>query len=398
MLSAVKIDENFLSENSDWGFPIPIAYGPGRLNEIGEFCRKFKVSNPLIVTDKGSKELPFVSRLATLLENSSIKSKLFYGISPNPRDDEIQAGCISYHKGSHDGIIAIGGGSALDGAKAIGMTVNSGVSLWDFEYRKPEPILQSLDCFPTFITIPTTAGTGAETESTAMITDTVKGMKFCLAHLGMRPSLAILDPELTIELPANLTAWTGVDALTHALEAYLVPGLNPLCDGAALEALKLISKWLKVAFDDPKNIDARGGMLIGSCLAGVAFTKGLGLVHSISHMVGAEYNTQHGLTNAIILPAVMKFNLPHVGEKVRFISHAMDLKDASSDIIIQEIEEILDYLDIPRSLSEIGVPLECKKRIAKKAMLDSATGTNPRVTQIEDLEELTEISILSARN
>jgi alcohol dehydrogenase class IV len=398
MISAVKIDENFLSENSDWGFPIPIAYGPGRLNEIGEFCRKFKVSNPLIVTDKGSKELPFVSRLATLLENSSIKSKLFCGISPNPRDDEIKAGCISYHKGSHDGIIAIGGGSALDGAKAIGMTVNSGVSLWDFEYRKPEPILQSLDCFPTFITIPTTAGTGAETESTAMITDTVKGMKFCLAHLGMRPSLAILDPELTIELPANLTAWTGVDALTHALEAYLVPGLNPLCDGAALEALKLISKWLKVAFDDPKNIDARGGMLIGSCLAGVAFTKGLGLVHSISHMVGAEYNTQHGLTNAIILPAVMKFNLPHVGEKVQFISHAMDLKDASSEIIIQEIEEILDYLDIPRSLSEIGVPLECKKRIAKKAMLDSATGTNPRVTQIEDLEELTEISILSARN
>ena len=398
MLSAVKIDENFLSENSDWGFPIPIAYGPGRLNEIGEFCRKLKVSNPLIVTDKGSKELPFVSRLATLLENSSIKSKLFYGISPNPRDDEIKAGCISYHKGSHDGIIAIGGGSALDGAKAIGMTVNSGVSLWDFEYRKPEPILQSLDCFPTFITIPTTAGTGAETESTAMITDTVKGMKFCLAHLGMRPSLAILDPELTIELPANLTAWTGVDALTHALEAYMVPGLNPLCDGAALEALKLISKWLKVAFDEPKNIDARGGMLIGSCLAGVAFTKGLGLVHSISHMVGAEYNTQHGLTNAIILPAVMKFNLPHVGEKVRFISHAMDLKDASSEIIIQEIEEILDYLDIPRSLSEIGVPLECKKRIAKKAMLDSATGTNPRVTQIEDLEELTEISILSARN
>ena len=398
MLSAVKIDENFLSENSDWGFPIPIAYGPGRLNEIGEFCRKFKVSNPLIVTDKGSKELPFVSRLATLLENSSIKSKLFYGISPNPRDDEIKAGCISYHKGSHDGIIAIGGGSALDGAKAIGMTVNSGVSLWDFEYRKPEPILQSLDCFPTFITIPTTAGTGAETESTAMITDTVKGMKFCLAHLGMRPSLAILDPELTIELPANLTAWTGVDALTHALEAYLVPGLNPLCDGAALEALKLISKWLKVAFDEPKNIDARGGMLIGSCLAGVAFTKGLGLVHSISHMVGAEYNTQHGLTNAIILPAVMKFNLPHVGEKVRFISHAMDLKDASSEMIIQEIEEILDYLDIPRSLSEIGVPLECKKRIAKKAMLDSATGTNPRVTQIKDLEELTEISILSARN
>ncbi len=397
MLSAIKIDDNFMNESIDWEFPIPIAYGPGRLNEISEFCRKFKISNPLIVTDKGSKELPFVNRLAGLLENASIKSQLFYGISPNPRDDEINAGCITYDKGNHDGIIAIGGGSALDGAKAIGMTVNSGVSLWDFEYRKPEPILNSPDCFPTFITIPTTAGTGAETESTAMVTDTVQGKKFCLAHLGMRPSLAILDPELTLELPKNLTAWTGVDALTHALEAYLVPRLNPLCDGAALEALKLISKWLKVAFDEPKNINARGGMLIGSCLAGVAFTKGLGLVHSISHMIGAEYNTQHGLTNAIILPAVMKFNLPHVEEKLRFISNAMNLKDASSDAIVKEIEQILDYVDIPRSLSEIGIPVECKKRIAKKAMLDSATGTNPRVAQIKDVEKLTEISILSAR-
>ena len=397
MLPAIKIDEHFLNDSIDWEFPIPIAYGPGRLNDIAEFCKKSEISKPLIITDKGSKELPFISRLAGLLESASIQNNLFYGISPNPRDDEINAGCNAYRRGNHDGIIAIGGGSALDGAKAIGMTVNSGVNLWDFEYRKPDPILNSLDCFPNFITIPTTAGTGAETESTAMITDTVQGMKFCLAHLGMRPSLAILDPELTVGLPANLTAWTGVDALTHALEAYLVPGLNPLCDGAALEGLKLISKWLKVAFDEPKNISARGGMLIGSCLAGVAFTKGLGLVHSISHMIGAEYNTQHGLTNAIILPAVMKFNLPYVGDKLRSISHAMDLKEASSDMIVQEIEQILDYVNIPRSLTEIGIPLECKKRIAKKAMLDSATATNPRLAQIEDVEELTEISILAAR-
>ena len=146
MLSAAQNDENFLNKNIDWEFPIPIAYGPGRLNEISDFCNKFKISNPLIVTDKGSKKLPFVNRLAALLENASIKSKLFYGISPNPRDNEINAGCIAYREGNHDGIIAIGGGSALDGAKAIGMTVNSGVSLWDFEYRKPEPILNSSDC------------------------------------------------------------------------------------------------------------------------------------------------------------------------------------------------------------------------------------------------------------
>ena len=229
-----------------------------------------------------------------------------------------------------------------------------------------------------------------------MITDTKQGMKFCLAHLGMRPALAILDPELTIDLPTNLTAWTGVDALTHALEAYIVPGLNPLCDGAALEALKLISNWLESAFDDPKNVHARGGMLIGSCFAGIAFTKGLGLVHSISHMIGAEFNTQHGLTNAIILPAVMKFNLPTVQEKLPSISNAMRLNGSSPDLIIQEIEQKLEYVGIPRSLSEIGVPLECKKRISKKAMLDSATGTNPRLTTIEEMEELTEIAISGA--
>ena len=161
MLPAIKIDEHFLNDSIDWEFPIPIAYGPGRLNDIAEFCKKSEISKPLIITDKGSKELPFISRLAGLLESASIQNNLFYGISPNHRDDEINAGCNAYRRGNHDGIIAIGGGSALDGAKAIGMTVNSGVNLWDFEYRKPDPILNSLDCFPNFITIPTTAGTGA---------------------------------------------------------------------------------------------------------------------------------------------------------------------------------------------------------------------------------------------
>ena len=389
-------DEKILTPQ-DWVFPIPIAYGPGRIWEVGDYCTKYGISNPLIVTDKGSKNLSFIDILKKALKKKNVSFGFYSGIAPNPNDKDLEMGCDQFSKDKHDGIIAIGGGSALDGGKAIGLTVNSGKDLWRFDYEKNPPKIDNNSVFPKLITIPTTAGTGAETESTAMVTDTIQGMKFCLAHLGMRPSLALLDPELTIELPSNLTAWTGVDALTHALEAYLVPGLNPLCDGAALEALKLISKWLKVAFDQPENIYARGGMLIGSCLAGVAFTKGLGLVHSISHMIGAEYNTQHGLTNAIILPAVMKFNLPYVGEKVGSICHAMDLKDASSDLIIEEIEKILNYVDIPRSLSEIGIPLECKKRIAEKAMLDSATGTNPRVAQIEDMEKLTEISILSAR-
>ena len=277
------------------------------------------------------------------------------------------------------------------------MTVNSNVALWDFEYRKPLPVVGPARPFPPFITIPTTAGTGAETESYSMVTDTAKGMKFCLAHPGMRPSQAILDPELTVDLPAHLTAWTGVDALTHAIEAYIVPAFHPLSDGAALEGLRLIAKWLPIAFRQPENIAARGAMLTGSCMAGVAFNKGLGLVHAISHMIGGEFNTQHGLTNAIILPVVMRFNLPGLDEKAQRIAQAMGLDDFSADAVISEIERLIDYVNIPKSLIEIGVPADCAQGIAEKAMLDSAAVTNPRRASLEEVKSIIETALQKAR-
>ena len=184
----------------------------------------------------------------------------------------------------------------MDGGKAISLTVDSGVPLWDFEFEKEPPKLTMENPFPKIITIPTTAGTGAETEVTAMVTHLEKGMKFCLWHPDARPCLALVDPELTLKLPANLTAWTGIDAMIHAIEGYSVPMFHPLCDGSALESLNLISKSLYAAVEEPDNLLARGGMIVGSYLGGIAFLKGLGLVHAISHMVGAEYNTHHGLS------------------------------------------------------------------------------------------------------
>ena len=397
MKNLASDDSTLFLAPKDWTFPVPIAYGPGRLADVGAICKRLDVSNPLIVTDSGSKDLTFISLLKDHLNKSSILSAVFSGISPNPRDVEIEAGCQAYRVGKHDAIIAIGGGSAMDGAKAIGMTVNSGVALWDFEYRKPLPVVSLDRPFPPFITIPTTAGTGAETESYSMVTDTAQGMKFCLAHPAMRPSQTILDPELTVDLPAHLTAWTGVDALTHAIEAYIVPAFHPLSDGAALEGLRLIAKWLPIAFREPENIAARGAMLTGSCLAGVAFNKGLGLVHAISHMVGGEFDTQHGLTNAVILPVVMRFNLPGLDEKVQRIGQAMGLDDNSADAVITEIERLLDDVNIPSSLTEIGVPVDCAQRIAEKAMLDSAAGTNPRKASLEEVKFLVETALLKAR-
>ena len=381
----------------DWNFPVPIAYGPGRLAEMGQRCVALGVRNPLIVTDRGSRELSFIARLVEVLSEAGLRSAVFSGISPNPIDSEISFGRAAFLAGSHDAIIAIGGGSAMDGAKAICLTANNDIDLWDFEFEQTSPLISHENLFPTLITIPTTAGTGAETESTGMVTHTQKAMKFCVWHPELKPSLALLDPELTIGLPANMTAWTGADAMVHAIEAFLVPGFHPLCDAMALEALTLIAKWLPVAVAEPTNISARGGMHVGSCLAGISFLKGLGLVHAISHMVGAEFNTHHGNTNAILLPVVLRFNLPGMEEKVRRMAEAMQISDHSAAGFIAAVEAMLDEIRIPKSLSEIGVPMDCAERIAAKALKDSAAKTNPRSASLNEVRVLIETAIKKAR-
>jgi len=397
MQSITVLQDCAILEAQNWTFPVPIAYGPGRLAEIGQRCQAMGVSNPLIVTDQGSRNLPFIKQLQGYLSDADIPSGLFFDISPNPRDCEIGAGRTMFRAGGHDAIIAIGGGSAMDGGKSICLTANNDIELWAFEFEQPTPEIGPDQAFPKLITVPTTAGTGAETESTAMVTHIKKGMKFCVWHPELKPSLALLDPELTIGLPATLTAWTGADAMTHAIEAYLVPGFHPLCDGLALEGLALVAKWLPVAVHEPQNMAARGGMLVGSCLAGIAFLKGLGMVHAISHMVGAEYNTQHGLTNAIVLPVVLRFNLPGMEPKVKRMAEAMQLEDHSVEGFIAAVERVLDDIGIPTALSDISVPFDCAQRIAEKAIQDSAAKTNPRSATIEQIRKLTETAITQAR-
>ena len=348
----------------DWGFPVPIAYGPGRFSEIGTYCSENKIINPLIVTDSGSVDLPFIDNLVEILKKSKINSGIYSKISPNPRDDEIASGKKLFNDNNHDAIIAIGGGSAMDGGKSICLTANNDIELFDFEWEKTPQVIGPDNKFPKLITIPTTAGTGAETESTAMVTDTKQGIKLCIMHPELKPSLALLDPELTLGLPSNLTAWTGADAMIHSIEGYCVPGFHPLCDGAALESLNLISKSLITAVEEPNNLEARGAMLVASCLGGVSFIKGLGLVHAIAHMVGAEFNTHHGLTNAIILPAVLRYNLPDMEEKVMRMAQAMQYKDHSTNHFIESMEKILDRIKIPKGLNEIGVPEDCIETVS----------------------------------
>ena len=381
----------------NWTFPVPIRYGPGRIKELSEICQTKGIKKPLVVTDNGSKNLKFIENILSDLEDHQLKPGFFSNVSPNPRDTEILEGKLIFNKGDHDGIIAIGGGSGMDGGKAISLVANNDYDIWDFEWEKKPPEINENNKFPPLVCIPTTAGTGAETESSAMVTDTKLFVKWCIAHPQQKPIEVILDPQLTLELPKNLTAWTGVDALVHAIEAYVIDDFHPLCDAVALEGLRLIYPNLPIVYRDPSNLIARGKMLVGSCLAGISFLKGLGFVHAISHMVGAEFDTQHGLTNAIVLPSVLRFNEKVISKKVPIMCQAMNLKNNDFDYFYQSVCELLNKLEIPKNLGDIGIKDSSLDSLSKKALKDSAFATNPRTATLQEMKDIIAQSIFKGR-
>lgn len=385
---------NFL-RHADWSFPVPIFYGPGRINELGKLCKVNGIHRPLIVTDRGSAHLPFIKQTQDILNAENFKTNLFSGISPNPLDTEIQTGKAIFEDGKHDAVIAIGGGSGMDGGKAISLLANNNYDLWDFDNDKTE--IRNIKKFPSLICIPTTSGTGAETESTAMVTHSDLGMKLCVWHPNQKPIAALLDPELTLELPHNLTAWTGVDALVHAIEAYTINSLYSVADGMAIEALTLIGQYLKKAVNSPHDLEARGAMLVGSCLAGISFKKGLGLVHAISHMIGAMYDSQHGLTNAILLPAVLRFNKEKIEQKSKMMNFVTFSETTGYESFYVNICNLLDELEINKGLAALGVTSDKVTELALKASKDAAAQTNPRKASITQLETLILESIQNAR-
>ena len=372
----------------DWSFPVPIAYGPGRIRDLPRYCQRAGMQSPLVVTDRLSRALPFVSQTRGLLEAAGLRVDVFSEVSPNPRDHEILEARSAFRSGSHDGVIALGGGSGMDAGKATCLIADNEMDLFSFDYNRDSPVLSKYRRFPPLICVPTTAGTGAETESTAMVTDTAQGMKLCVWHPELKPAVALLDPELTVSAPRNITAWTGIDALVHAIEAYCVPDFHPICDGIALQAIELIWPALPLVVNDPEHLGARGAMQVGACLAGVAFLKGLGLVHAISHMVGADYDTHHGLTNAVVLPAVLEFNATHITHKVGPISSAMGLGTTDFEGLYRAVCSLLDDLEIPVTLETLGVPAAAAPELAQKAALDTAASSNPRPASVRELESI----------
>ena len=377
-----------LLANTNWNYPTTVWFGNGRINELVQACKELGIKNPLFVTDEGLVKLDIVEKTLNVLRKDQLSFTVYSDVQGNPTGDNVENGVKHFNENKHDGVIAFGGGSAIDAAKTIAFMSGQSKALWDFEDVGDNWKHANLAGIAPIIAIPTTAGTGSEVGRASVILDENLHSKKIIFHPKMLPGIVILDPELTIGLPPNITAWTGVDAMVHAIEAYCAPGYHPMAEGIAIEAIRIIAKYLPVAVKDGRNLEARGQMLVAAAMGATAFQKGLGSVHSVAHQLGAIYNKQHGLLNAIILPYALHQNKSAIEERMVHLSTVLGLKDQGTDAVIAYILALRKELAIPHTLKEIGVTGDNAVEIGKMAYKDPSTPSNAKPVNATDLEQL----------
>jgi alcohol dehydrogenase class IV len=368
----------------NWNYPTSIRFGAGRASELPALCQQLGMRRPLLVTDPGLARLPLIAKLLEYLHAAGLETTVFSDMRPNPVGRDVYAGIHAYKEGRHDGVIAVGGGSALDVGKAIALMVGQDRPLWDFEDVGDNWLRVNVAGVAPTIAIPTTAGTGSEVGRASLIIDEEDHRKVIIFHPSMLPRLVLADPELTTGLPPHLTAATGIDAFVHNFEAYCSPFYHPLAQGVALEGMKLVHDWLPAAYADGHNIEARSHMLAASIMGATAFQKGLGGVHALAHPIGAVFDTHHGLANAILLPYVMVRNRPAIAERLTAAARYIGLADCSFDGFLAWILALRSALGIPHTLGQIGIPLERASEIGRMAKADPSDGGNPLVLQAAD--------------
>ena len=377
----------------NWNYPTTVWIGENRIDDLSLACKELNILNPLFVTDKDLVSLPMTVEIITNLKNSFIKLDIFSDFTGNPTGKNITEGVKIYNNNSCDGVIAFGGGSALDVGKAIAFMCGQTRPIWDFEdignywKRAEENKISSI------IAIPTTAGTGSETGRASAIINEETGVKKIIFHPKFMPAIVILDPILTLDLPPRITAATGMDALAHNLEAFCAPGFHPMADGIALEGMRLVKNSLIEAVKNGKNINARLEMLTAASMGSTAFQKGLGAIHSLSHPVNAQFNVHHGLSNAIFMPYVLTFNRIEISEKIVSACDYLGL-EKSFDKFLQWILDLRKEFNIPHTLSEI---VEKEKidldKLSKMAYDDPSTSSNPKKLTVADMKTLYQHSI-----
>ncbi len=373
----------------NWSFPTPIRFGAGRIGELPQACLELGIRRPLLVTDPGLAALPMVSDAVESCVQAGLACAVFSNVRANPVEANVHEGVRTLRDGDHDGIVAFGGGSALDAGKAIGFMAAQSRPIWDFEDREDWWTRADEAGMAPVVAVPTTSGTGSETGRASVITDTrTEHTKRIIFHPRMMPGRAILDSELTLGLPAHLTAAVGMDALSHSLEAYSSPVFHPLAQGIALEAMRLVRDALPVAVKTPSNLAARSRMQVAAAMGSTAFQKGLGAMHALSHPCSSLLDTHHGLTNAVVMPYVLVFNRPAIDTKMAALARYLDLPDPSFSGVLDWILALREEIGIPHTLKDIGVDESLSARMARMAVEDPSAATNPVPLDADALEQL----------
>ncbi|WP_243614128.1 iron-containing alcohol dehydrogenase [Shimia aestuarii] len=362
--------------NGSWSYPTTIKFGAGRIAELAEACAATGMTRPLLVTDRGLADLPITTQALDILETAGLGRGLFADVDPNPNEKNLAAGVEAYHAGGHDGVIAFGGGSGLDLGKMVAFMAGQTRPVWDFEDIGDWWTRANAETIAPIIAVPTTAGTGSEVVRASVITNSETHAKKIIFHPKVLPSIVICDPELTVGMPRFITAGTGLDAFAHCVEAYSSPHYHPMSQGIALEGMRLVKDYLPRAYADGTDLEARAQMMSAAMMGATAFQKGLGAIHAMSHPIGAHFNTHHGTTNAVCMPAVLDFNAPAIADRFQQASAYLGIA-GGFDGFRAFVQDLNDSLGIPRRLSDLGVTAESIPALVEGALVDPSCGGNP---------------------
>lgn len=375
-------------------YPTAVRFGPGRISELPAACRALGMSRPLLVTDPGLAALPVVAEALRINHDAGLPTGLFSDVKPNPVGKNVDDGVAAFRAGGHDGVIAFGGGSALDAAKAIALMVGQDRPLWDYEdvgdwWTRVKP-----EGMAPVVAVPTTSGTGSEVGRASVIKDEAAQVKKIIFHPKMLPAIVIADPALTVGLPKGATAATGMDALSHNLEAYCAPGFHPLADGIALEGMRLVDVSLRDAVRDGGDLAARSNMMAASMMGATAFQKGLGGMHALAHPIGALLDAHHGLINAVVMPYVLIHNRQAVAERLARAAAYLGLAEHSFEGFLGWVLKLREDLNIPHTADALGVTEALVDRLAQMAVEDPSAGTNPTVLTAAEYAQILRKSLV----
>ena len=377
---------------ANWSYPTAIRFGAGRISELAECCAEADISRPLLVTDRGLAGLPITQATLDLLDAAGLGRSLFAEVDPNPTELNMEAGVRAYREGEHDGVVAFGGGSGLDLGKLIAFMAGQTRSVWDFEDIGDYWTRANHNAIAPIIAVPTTAGTGSEVGRASVIVNSQTHVKKIIFHPRILPTIVISDPELTVGMPALITAGTGMDAFIHCFEAFCSPNFHPFSQGIALEGMRLVKEYLPRAFMDGADIEARGQMMAAAAMGATAFQKGLGATHAVSHSVGAIYNTHHGMTNAVVLPCVMTVNRAAIEDRISNVANYLGLAggfEGFTDFVL----DLRNTLKVPGKLRELGVNSDRIDEMVAMALADPSAGGNPIKMTPENTRALFEACI-----